>query len=681
MRTAFWLLLALVPAAGAAPAILSVCGTGCNYSNLQSAINAAAAYQDGTSCVPVVVSIRAGETFTGTFSLPAKSCKKYVHLRSSRLAELPDGARVFPADTAKMPKIISPPANTAPTLITEDGSGTGYWALEGLEITQPDLGTAIKYSLLQIGNLSATENLEAKTPHHIRIDRSYLHGVPMREGPVRCLALHARTTVISNSYLSECKSGNTDAQGIWMGQSLGPVLVINNYIEGSTENFLAGGADGIGNSAMAVQGRAQRDLRFVGNHFRKKPEWKRSFAAGVPSRTCMVGEYQQNTTTSQWYVCSAAPSTWTTTGTAPTTFSEKNIFELKDGQGVLVYGNVLENAWEAAQPGTAFVFNQSGGYTPNFNIRDVRLIANKIQEVNTGVGFGNLNYLVNPAGDTLTRQVRFEHNLFSSVGGPYLRNLPSSARFFMMHRSADIVYRHNTLHHYPGEGSYGVIGSNNDANPSFGGFNFIGDNVFDVSFSGYVYLFGGGSHCFWRNILPVAGGANDMRKNAFINSGSLGDNCTGGNGPVFPSDTVQAAALTDLLVDPAGGNFRVKPTATAARGTATDGLDLGANIDLVEWATAGSVNGQANPFLRFLVRGQTTTATGATLWITAPTAEACTVTASLNQSLTPVAGSVTITRTGQSVRALLTGLLNDRRYYYRVNCGVWTLSGSLRTAP
>jgi hypothetical protein len=590
--------------------------------------------------------------------------------------------RVSPSDTAKMPKVISPPGNTGATLNTADGTGTGYWAFEGLEITQPDLGTATKYSLMQVGNMSSTENRASKTPHHFLIDRSYLHGVPLREGPVRCLALHARNMALTNSYVSECKSGNTDAQAIWMGQSLGPVLIQNNYLEGSTENFLAGGGNGVGNSEMSFEGHAQRDLRFIGNHFRKKPEWRRTYVAEVPTRPCMVGEYQLNTSTSQWYVCSAAPSTWSVSAITPPSFSEKNLFELKDGQGVYLYGNTFEKAWEAAQAGAAFLINQSGGSTPNFNVRDVQVIANRVQEVNVGFGFGNLNYLATPPGNTLTRQVRIEHNLFSAVGAPYLRTNALSARFFMTHTDEGIVFRHNTLYNYQGHGSYALIGSNNDINPSLSGFNFIGDNIFDSTFSGYVYLMsGGGGHCFWRNVTTGFGGASDMRKNVFTNFGSLGDTCNGGNGPVFPADTLLISAITDVLEDPAGGNFRVKTTTAAARGTATDGLDLGADIDLLDWATAGSVNGQDNPFLQFRIRGQRATSTTATLWISAPGTQSCTVTASPNQSFTPVEGSATVVRTGRSVRADLAGLSTDRLYYYRVNCGVWHTGGALRTAP
>jgi len=682
MRTRLLFTLLLMPVLDAASAVRSVCNTGCTYSDLQTAINASAQYQDNTTCEQVVLTLQAGETYTGAFTVPAKACRKYVNIRSSRLAELTPGVRVSPSDTAKMPKIISPPGSTDPTLVTADGSGTGYWAFEGLEITQPDLGLTTKYSLMQIGVTSAAENRADKTPHHFLIDRSYLHGVPFREGPVRCLALHARNMIVTNSYISECKSGNTDAQGIWMGQSLGPVLIINNYIEGSTENFLTGGGNGVGNSEMSLQGHAQRDLRFIGNHFRKKPEWRRTSAAGVPARVCMVGEYQLDTTASQWYVCSAAPSTWSVSGITPPSFSVKNIFELKDGQGVYVYGNTFEKVWESGQYGPAFVINQSGGYTPNYNVRDVHVIANKIQEVNSGFGFGNLNYLASPPGNTLTRQVRIEHNLFTLVAAPYVNTNALTARFLTTHKNESVVFRHNTVYNYPGYGSNGLIGSNEDDNPSLRGFNYIGDNILDSTFTGYFYGFSGGlaSHCWWRNVVTGFGGVSDMRKNVFTTPGSLGDTCSGGSGPTFPADTVQIGAITSVLEDPAGGNFRVQ-AASAAKGTATDGLDMGVDVDLVDWATAGSVNGQNNPFLAFRIRGQRATATTVTLWISAPGTEACTVTASSNQSLTPADGSVTIVRTGRSVRADVTGLLNDRIYYYRVTCGGWYTGGVLRTAP
>ena len=74
----------------AAPVIRTVCASGCNYSNLQTAINAA---QGGWMLV-----LKAGETYsTATgFTLPAHAGTGWVEIRSSRLGELPGNKRVFP---------------------------------------------------------------------------------------------------------------------------------------------------------------------------------------------------------------------------------------------------------------------------------------------------------------------------------------------------------------------------------------------------------------------------------------------------------------------------------------------------------------------------------------------------------------------------------------------------------
>ena len=62
---------------------------------------------------------------------------------------------------------------------------------------------------------------------------------------IRCrgsLALHARKVEVLNSFLEGGRSGGSDAQAIagWNGK--GPYLIHNNYIDGTTENILFGGA-------------------------------------------------------------------------------------------------------------------------------------------------------------------------------------------------------------------------------------------------------------------------------------------------------------------------------------------------------------------------------------------------------------------------------------------------------
>src|SRR5438309_2151404 len=54
-----------------------------------------------------VITLQAGATFTGPFTLPAKSGSGWIYVQSSALGSLPaTGHRVFPAQANLMPKIV-----------------------------------------------------------------------------------------------------------------------------------------------------------------------------------------------------------------------------------------------------------------------------------------------------------------------------------------------------------------------------------------------------------------------------------------------------------------------------------------------------------------------------------------------------------------------------------------------
>src|SRR5215218_9117191 len=67
--------------------------------SLQSAINAA---QPGDTII-----VEAGVTYAGDFVLPNKSGTDYITIQSSRVAELPDGIRVGPAESALFARLVS----------------------------------------------------------------------------------------------------------------------------------------------------------------------------------------------------------------------------------------------------------------------------------------------------------------------------------------------------------------------------------------------------------------------------------------------------------------------------------------------------------------------------------------------------------------------------------------------
>jgi hypothetical protein len=66
------------------------------------------------------------------------------------------------------------------------------------------------------------------------------------------------------------------------------------------------------------------------------------------------------------------------------------------------------------------------------------------------------------------------------------------------------------------------------------------------------------------------------------------------------------------------GNYRLA-NGTPYKGTGHDLRDPGADIDAVDWFTAETVTGHANPYFRMQIRAVRPNSTGAILRYTAPT--------------------------------------------------------------
>ena len=170
-------------------------------------------------------------------------------------------------------------------------------------------------ALLQIG---AEEGTAEALPHHLIVDRCYLHGDP-RRGARRGVALNSRDSAVINSYLSDFKEVGADSQAIVGWNGPGPFRIANNYLEAAGENVMFGGAD--------PKIRRPGPGRHRG---RRQPPGQ---AAALEDRTTRAFE-----------------------GTA---WSVKNLFELKNARRVLVDGNLFEYNWPHAQNGFAILFTPS----------------------------------------------------------------------------------------------------------------------------------------------------------------------------------------------------------------------------------------------------------------------------------------------------------------------------------
>ncbi|MBL7983472.1 MAG: hypothetical protein JNM91_00670 [Flavobacteriales bacterium] len=234
-------------------ATITVCNNGCDYGNgqLQQAINAA---QPGTTIL-----LQAGHTYSGTYTLPAKTGDEWIVIRSNATdAQLPAvDQRITPAYAPALPRFEVPAGQTALTF----ASGAHHYYLMGLEITS----AGYSFDLIRAGD--GTQNTLEALPHDIVFDRLYIHGHPAL-GTKRGIALNSARTAVVNCHISDCKGEGQDTQAICGWNGPGPFKIVNNYLEGSGENVMFGGAN------PDILDLVPSDIEVRNNHFFKPLSWK-----------------------------------------------------------------------------------------------------------------------------------------------------------------------------------------------------------------------------------------------------------------------------------------------------------------------------------------------------------------------------------------------------------------------
>jgi len=302
--------------------------------------------------------LAAGATYTGNFTLPVKSGSSWIIIRSSTAdANLPaEGQRMKPSYAALLPKIVSP--NSGGAISTDPGAH--HYRFIAVEIATT---SNLNYGLVLLGDGSQAQNTLAEVPHDLILDRTYIHG-NATGNLSRCVGLNSASSAVIDSYLSACHAKGSDAQAIAGWNGPGPFKIVNNYLEGSGENVMFGGADpGITNLIPS-------DIEIRRNYFFKPLSWR-----GV----------------------------WTA----------KNLLELKLGRRVLVQGNIFENSWADAQTGFALVFWSADetGPTTWAQTADVWVRENIIRHVGAGLQLTDKGDF--PA--VPVARVRFDNNLWIDV--------------------------------------------------------------------------------------------------------------------------------------------------------------------------------------------------------------------------------------------------------------------------
>jgi hypothetical protein len=530
-------------------------------SDFQAALN-------GAICGDTI-QLQAGTTFSGVFVFPNESCDNahWIIVRTSAPdASLPpEGTRITPC-FAGVTSLPGRPAfncqstkNVMARLVVPVSNGNGpvtfapganHYRLIGLEITR---ATAP-------GSVSELITPQTHSPaDHIIVDRSWVHGTPQDETTRGVYLSGVTSGAVIDSFFTDfhcvARTGScVDSQAVAGGLGdlpSGPFKITNNFMEAASENILFGGGE-----ATVVPA----DIEVRQNYLFKPMIW-------MPGQPGFVGGRDGNP------------------------FVVKNHFELKNAQRVLFEGNVAEYTWGGfSQQGYSLLLtpkNQAGaGNTnvcPSCLVSDVTIRYSKVSHAASGMQIAT---------------IRSDNN-GDALGG--LR--------YSIH---DITFDDISASTYQGDGAFFLISNNwishalQDVNinhvTGFGDptrpLMYVGDHAGQPKISGLVFTnniliagpnpiltTGGATNCAIHDI-PLETFNTCFSSYTFSNNVLIATSSAlkwpAGN--FFPANP-QAVGFVNYN-GANGGNYRLLQSSKYEQ-AGTDGKNLGADIDLIDSATAG----------------------------------------------------------------------------------------------
>jgi Carbohydrate binding module (family 6)/Right handed beta helix region len=481
--------------------------------NLQAAIDAALPGD--------TILLAAGAVFTGNFTLPAKGGGAFITIRSATPdSSLPSaGTRISPSYAGLLAKVRSDHNGAA----FHTAPGATYWRLQFLEILPSESTSSA--NLLELGSADASQSSLSAVPQHLVVDRCYIHGVDAWDQR-RAIALNSGDTQILNSYVSNVKGVNEDTQAIGGWNGPGPYLIENNYLEAAGENVLFGGSD--------------------------------PFISGlVPSNITIRRNFMSK------------PLAWQTS-----TYTLKNLIELKNAQDVTIEGNTLENNWAAGQQGYAIVLtprNQDG--TAPWTVVQRVIVRNNVVH-HVAAGF-NISGWDDGHPSQQTNTILISNNLVYDVNTAYGTSTgPANGWFAVIGNGPRAVtIDHNT-----------VDNNGNDTICLYSGTTAAGQYVSGLAITNNLLrdnaygIFGGNSQEGSKSLAMYA-------PDAYVAGNTIG----GATAQLYPAGNLFPTLAQWLagFVDESGADYRLNSAATW-HGSALDGTDPGVSFSTLNSAMSGS---------------------------------------------------------------------------------------------
>ncbi len=621
MRCVFLVFVCVVSLAGgrAEAATRTVCSSGCQYTDLQAAIDAA---------VPGdTIRLRAGQTFRGNFVLRNKNTplKHFITIRSDAADSsfpaagerlIPEGKAGWNTSRRALARLVGVGGTGKSTPVVRTAPGAHHYRLQFLEID----GTAnLGYETLVAFGTSTGQTSLAQVPHSLAVDRVWLHG-HVSKGMKRGIYLNSRSTDILGSYFDDFFSFS-DSQAIGGTNGPGPYRIINNHLEAAGENIMFGGDD------PHIVNLVPSDIVIRGNYLPKDLKWRHpilktpsrptatasstsgSLAAGKHYFTvtavivsgggegCSAASAEAAVTVTagrsvrlSWRAVAGADkyriyrgrssngltkfletagtqSTFTYTGKGEQsgtprwtgrTWTVKNLLELKNAQRVTIDGNVLEYNWQAAQQGYAILFtprNQSGR-APWSVVRDVTFTNNTVRHVAAGVQVLGRDYL-HPSQPV--RNITIRNNLFENLDSEF----GNTGRFLSISEGPiNLTVDHNTIDN---EGAVVDVMAGAASRFVFTN-NIARHNAYGVK---------------GQNLSPGAATISSFFPGAVIRGNVL----AGGSSSAYPSGNFFPATAEFLrqFVNASKGDWRLAST-SPYNNKGTDGRDIGAYMGGLEYA-------------------------------------------------------------------------------------------------